>query len=142
MASSNRGKTSGRTQGEMMDTAGLGEAELDLLSFSSLAGGEPRSAQYTGTKALMLAILEDAIRSYLRPAGRQRAEAEVWVCSGRQRSPFCFSVVCETLGLEPEAVRAALKRLREKRVSPRHAIGRSRPNVRRTGRLAGRKALR
>jgi hypothetical protein len=126
----------------MVFDLGVREVDFDLLGFSSLAGGEPRSAQYTGTKALMLAILEDAIRSYLSPAGRLRTEAEFWVCSSRQRSPFSFTVVCETLGLEPDAVRAALKRLRESRVSPRHAIGRSRPNVRRTGRLAGRKPVR
>jgi hypothetical protein len=115
------------------------DLDLDLLRLSSLGGGEPRSAQYTGTKALMLAILEDGIRSYLSPVGRVRTEAEYWVTAGRQRSPFSFMVVCETLGLEPEAVRVALQRLRTKNVTARTALGRSRPNVRRTGRLVGRK---
>lgn len=114
---------------------GIGEFDLDLLRLTSLGGGEPRSAQYTGTKALMLAILEDGIRSYLSPVGRIRSEAEYWVTAGRQRSPFSFVVVCETLGLEPEAVRAALERLRARNVAPRRVLGRSRPNVRRTGRL-------
>jgi len=118
---------------------GVGDFDLDLLRLTSLGGGESRSAQYTGTKALMLAILEDGIRSYLSPVGRIRTEAEYWVKSGRQRSPFCFTVVCETLGLEPDAVRTALERLRERNVSPRRALGRSRPNVRRTGRLMGRR---
>lgn len=118
---------------------GVGDYDLDFLRLTSLGGGEPRSAQYTGTKALMLAILEDGIRSYLSPMGRVRNEAEYWVKSGRQRSPFCFTVVCETLGLEPDAVRAALERLRARNVSPRRAIARSRPNVRRTGRLVGRR---
>lgn len=118
---------------------GVGDFDLDILRLSSLAGGEPRAAQYTGTKALMLAILEDGIRSFLSPVGRIRTEAEYWVKSGRQRSPFCFTVVCETLGLEPDAVRTALERLRERNVSPRRVLGRSRPNVRRTGRLMGRR---
>ena len=48
---------------------------------TSLGGGESRSAQYTGTKALMLAILEDGIRSYLSPMSRIRTEAEYWVGS-------------------------------------------------------------
>jgi hypothetical protein len=87
----------------------------------------------------MLAILEDGIRSYLSPVGRIRTEAEYWVKSARSRSPFSFAVVCETLGLEPSAVRAALERMRVKNVSPRRAIARSRPNVRRTGRLMGRR---
>lgn len=115
------------------------ELDLDLLRLTSLGGGEPRTAQYTGTKALMLAILEDGIRSYLSPVGRIRSEAEFWVNARRQRSPFSFMVVCETLGLEPDAVRTALKRLRSKNVSPRRVIGRTRPNVRRTSRLIGRK---
>jgi DNA-binding transcriptional ArsR family regulator len=118
---------------------GLSDFDIDILRLASVGGGEPRSSQYTGTKALMLAILEDGIRSYLSPVARVRTEAEYWVNSGRQRSPFSFTVVCETLGLEPDAVRAALKRLREKNISPRRAIARSRPNVRRTGRLVGRR---
>jgi hypothetical protein len=115
------------------------ELDLDLIRLSSLGGGEPRNAQYTGTKALMLAILEDGIRSYLSPVGRVRCEAEYWVTSTRQRSPFSFTVVCETLGLEPEAVRTALERLRAKKTHPRKVLGRSRPNVRRTGRIVTRK---
>jgi hypothetical protein len=118
---------------------GVGDFDLDFLRLTSLGGGESRSGQYTGTKALMLAILEDGIRSYLSPVGRIRNEAEYWVKTGRQRSPFCFTVVCETLGLEPEAVRTALERMRVRNVSPRRALGRSRPNVRRTGRLVGRR---
>lgn len=137
MTMSNRGsKLTGEESGREI---GLGEVDLDLLRLSSLGGGESRSAQYTGTKALMLAILEDGIRSYLSPVGRIRNEAEYWVKSGRQVSPFCFTVVCETLGLEPDAVRSALERLRVRNVSPRSALGRSRPNVRRTGRLMGRR---
>lgn len=137
MTMSNRGsKLTGEESGREV---GLGEIDLDLLRLSSLGGGESRSAQYTGTKALMLAILEDGIRSYLSPVGRIRNEAEYWVKSGRQRSPFCFTVVCETLGLEPDCVRSALERLRVRNVSPRRALGRSRPNVRRTGRLMGRR---
>lgn len=137
MTMSNRGnKFSAEESGREV---GLGEIDLDLLRLSSLGGGESRSAQYTGTKALMLAILEDGIRSYLSPVGRIRSEAEYWVKSRRQGSPFCFTVVCETLGLEPEAVRAALERMRVRNLSPRRALGRSRPNVRRTGRLMGRR---
>jgi len=116
------------------------EVDTDLLRLAALGGGESRSGQYTGTKALMLAILEDGIRSYLSPITRIRTEAEYWVTSTRQRSPFSFNVVCEILGLEPDAVRAALQRMRERNVSPRRALGRSRPNVRRTGRLMSRKS--
>ena len=114
------------------------DLDLDLMRLTSLGGGEPRSTQYTGTKALMLAILEDGIRSYLSPVGRIRSEAEYWVTAGRQRSPFSFTVVCETLGIEPGAARCALYSLREKNVS-RKSLGRSRPNVRRVSRLPRRR---
>lgn len=135
MTMSNRGKFTGEES--LGREVGVGDLDLDFLRISSLGGGEPRSAQYTGTKALMLAILEDGIRSYLSPVGRIRTEAEYWVTAARQTSPFCFTVVCETLGLEPDAVRRALERLRARNVSPRRAIQRSRPNVRRSGRIVG-----
>lgn len=105
-----------------------------------LGGGEPRTAAPSGIKALLLAVLEDGIRSYLSPIKELRAEAEYWVGSGRARSPFCFVVICETLGLEPTAVRQALERLRTQRVNPGRAIGRTRPNVRRAHRVTHREA--
>ncbi len=113
---------------------GLGDLDLDPRN-GILSGGESRSSEYTGTKALMLAVLEDGIRSYLSPVGRIRSEAEYWVTAKQQRSPFSFGVVCETLGLEAQAVREALEKMRNKNVAPRQAIRRSRPNVRRNGRM-------
>ena len=103
-----------------------------------LGGGEPRSATLSGIKGLLLAVLEDGIRGYLSPVKEVRAEAEYWVGSGRVRSPFCFVVICETLGLEPSAVRDALERMRTQRVNPARALGRTRPNVRRTHRVTQR----
>jgi len=121
----------------MAREVGINDLDLDLRS-GVVSGGEPRRTEYTGTKALMLAVLEDGIRSYLSPVGRVRSEAEYWVSARRERSPFSFSVVCETLGLEPDAVRQALERMRSKDVSPRRAIRRSRPNVRRGSRITDR----
>ena len=108
----------------------------DLLGI--LGGGEPRHSAVSGIQGLLLAVLEDGIRSYLSPVKEVRAEAEYWVTSGRARSPFCFVVICETLGLEPTAVRQALERLRSQRVNPSRAIGRTRPNVRRAHRVTQR----
>jgi hypothetical protein len=98
-----------------------------LTSLIGLGGGEARAAVYTGTKALMLAVLEEAIQSFLSEEGSRRDEAELWV-SSRRRSVFSFLVVCETLGLEPSAVRRALHRLRIHQV-PAKALARSRPNA-------------
>ncbi len=114
------------------------DADLDIeaLRAASLGGGEPRQTHFTGTKALMLAVLEDGIRSYLSPNRAIAQEAEYWVHSEKRRSPFSFVVICEMLGLDATAVRAALKRMREQRVSPRKAIPRARPNVRVAGRVS------
>ena len=110
------------------------DVDVDLIRLISLGGGEPRTSEYSGSMALMLAVLEDGIRSYLSPTERTRMEAEAWIESRRQDLLFSFHVVCQTLGLEPNAVRRALRRLRTKNASPRTALGRSRPNVRRAAR--------
>ena len=116
------------------------DLDLELLRSATLAGGEPRQGQLTGTKALMLAVLEDGIRSYLSSVRGVAQEAEFWVHSEKRRSPFSFVVVCEMLGLDAEAVRRALMRLREQRVAPRKAMPRTRPNVRGSGRVCIREA--
>jgi len=111
----------------VLEEYGIGADEL-----RSLGGGESRAAQgCTGTKALMLAVLEDGINSYFNGKGRTRAEAEHWITTRRRISPFSFAVVCETLGLEPQAVRGALRRLRETHGMPQQAARRLRPHVRR-----------
>ncbi len=107
----------------------------DIASLIGIGGGESRSAPYTGTKALMLAVLEDAIRAYLSHEARARVEAEQWVLSRQRRSVFSFSVVCETLALEPKAVRVALRRMRDQQVTA-DLIPRTRPNARRRSGLA------
>jgi hypothetical protein len=114
----------------------LGNDMRDLASV--LGGSAPQASSFNGTKGLLLAVLEDGIRSYLSPVDEIRREAENWVGSSRARSPFCFVVICETLGLEPAAVRRALERMRAQRVDPTRAIGRTRPNVRRAHRVSQR----
>jgi|SRR5579862_2170716 len=88
-------------------------ADTDILRHvigrSQLAGEESRGSGLTGTKALMMAVLEDAIHDYRTATGRQRIEVDAWVRS-EDRDVFSFVVICETLGLEPAAVRRALAR--------------------------------
>jgi len=95
-----------------------------ILSGGSLGGGEPHTGHYIGTKALMLAVLVEGIRDCCSRPGRLREDAEHWVRSNR-RSAFSFSVICEVLGLEPNAVRRVLPRLQNQSL-PR----RLRPNIR------------
>jgi len=114
-------------------------SQSEAIDLRAFGGSDLHSSTFTGVRALMLAILEDGIRSYFSPVARIRDEAELWVASRRYRSPFSFSVVCETLGLEPEAVASALGRMRADGVSGERPMRRSRPNVRRTGRLRTRR---
>ncbi len=108
--------------------------EPDVVPLQSLIGGDPGWGQYTGVKALMLAVLEEGIGIYLGSKARLQAEAADWIASSSRQSPFTFCVVCETLGLAPSAVRIALRRMRERNIAARDTFGRSRPNVRRPGR--------
>lgn len=117
------------------DTGVRDDVDVRFFALNPVGGGEPRHGRYTGTKALMLAVLDNGIQSYLSSVPRVRVEAEHWVMSGQQRSPFCFTVVCETLGLEPDAVRTVLRRWRTTAVSPYRAVGRRRQDVRRAGRI-------
>ena len=75
-----------------------------------------RSEPLEPEKALLLAILEDAIHCYQKYAGsRSRAgraqfrEAEAWLMSGGDGWVFAFDNVCELLGLDPEYVRRGLR---------------------------------
>jgi hypothetical protein len=117
----------------------LSDAGLGLFTVGSLGGGQSSAGPYTGVKALMLAVLDNGIASYLSSTPRLRAEAEHWISAPGRGSPFAFPVVWETLRLEPDAVRAALRRLRDGVGGPIRSIGRRRQNVRRAGRLLVRK---
>ena len=116
------------------------DEDLNLLRFHPVTGGESRSGQLTGTKALMLAVLEDGIRSYLGGSKIIAQDAEYWIYSHRRQSPFSFVVVCEMLGLDPDAVRKTLKRMKSENIPARKALPRARHNVRIPGRVYARKS--
>ena len=113
--------------------------DLGGLQSQVVTGGESRSGQLTGTKALMLAVLEDGIRSYLGGSRLIAQDADYWIFSHRRQSPFSFIVVCEMLGLDPDAVRVTLRRLKTADVPARKALPRARHNVRIPGRVYARK---
>ena len=70
------------------------------------------------------------VRAYLGALPRCREEAEAWIESRHHLWVFSFSTVCETLGLEPPAVRAALRRMRTESPMLRgFAIAKSYPNA-------------
>lgn len=88
---------------------------------------------WSGTRALMLAVLEEAIQSSGSSVGHVRAAAERWIMSRERRYVFSFVVICETLNLEPSAVRRSIIRLLNKKRAGRRVVPRSRPYVRRAG---------
>lgn len=107
----------------------------DLLQ-NAVGGGGPTASAHTGTKALMLAVLEDALRALLDANKRASEEAARWMASRRDTWVFSFTTVCQTLGLDPDAVRSAAHRMKNNNVSARQVIGRNRPNSRRFGRIS------
>ena len=58
---------------------------------------------------LMLAVLEDAARTYGEPEGLPdsvpRREVDAWFASDDRRWPFSFLNVCRALRLDPDVVR-------------------------------------
>jgi hypothetical protein len=74
---------------------------------------------------LMLAVLEDAVRAYqtgcASDGGERRLhfrETADWFASDDTEWPFSFVTICQHLGIEPEYVRAGLRRWRA-----RHGAG-------------------
>jgi hypothetical protein len=119
----------------MMDQAGtLLEDHLpslfqpDILLSAQYFDNFRRQRVLEPEKDLMLAILEDAVRCFqdnvLAQERRKKAlfdEAEEWILETDRDWIFSFESVCETLGLDPRAVRQALLRLKRK------TSGRDRP---------------
>ena len=102
---------------ELLDIELDDKVDSDPYLLSSLAAGNPPTLCDTGIRALMLAVLEDGIRSALSPVPQVRTEALLWLSHRRQRSPFSFVVVCETLGLDADAVRSAIGRMHNRRAT-------------------------
>ncbi len=91
---------------------------------------------WSGTRALMLAVLEDAVRNLGSSVGHKRAEAERWIMSPEHGYVFSFIVICETLNLAPSAVRRWIIRLFLDQNPRRHCVlPRTRPNVRHMERI-------
>ena len=117
-----------RTRDLLADASGFDGISIPALGM--IGGGEPRQGHLVGIKALMVAVLDDAIVLYLGRPGRLRDEAEAWIMSSTRRSPFAFAVICDSLLLEPSAVRAVLQQWREQSVPVRAVLGRTRNNAR------------
>ena len=71
--------------------------------------------EVAGERALMLAVLEDGIRCYQEhlhsPRVRARLlarQSERWIRSDDWEWPYSFNNICDSLSIEPEALRRKL----------------------------------
>ncbi len=73
--------------------------------------GAPSEEMHIGSiKALMLAVLQDAIICYQSRHGPERIRAAAWLFDRRADGPFAFESVCLTLGINPAYLRRGLLR--------------------------------
>jgi len=92
-----------------------------------------RSEHLEPEKALLQAILEDAVHCYRKyatardRAGREKfREAEEWLMGGGSGWIFSFDSVCELLGLDPQYVRRGL---RESKLAPAEPASKERRHL-------------
>ena len=96
----------------------------DIILPEQFFDGARRDSYISGEKALMLAVLEDGIRCFQEHLRNPRSnprllsqQAEDWIKAIDYEWPFSFQNVCETLGINPEALRGALLAWKAKRLA-------------------------
>ena len=104
--------------------------EPEAVLPAQVSGGARWDADMSGPRALMLAVLEDAVRCIEEGRWQRRfrtrrlaAEAQAWVWCDRADWPFSFVNICEVLGFDVDAMRAHLL------TSPRDAAHRRQPPI-------------
>jgi hypothetical protein len=87
---------------------------LPAQYYGAIAG--PRHGD--GARDLMLAVLEDGIRTYVinregKTARQRRLFEEVkdWIDARGDLSPFSFDTICEAFDIEPDALRRRMSSL-------------------------------
>ena len=114
----------------------------DIVLPEQFFEGARRDSQASGEKALMLAVLEDGIRCFQEHLRNPRSnprllsqQAEAWIRAVDYDWPFSFNNVCETLGIDPGALRDALLNWKAKRLAERDAQGGPTPAAKKVYRL-------
>jgi hypothetical protein len=111
--------------GSMRDMDALTELfGPDIVLPEQIVEGYRNDSYLSGEKALMLAVLEDGIRCFQEHLRNPRynprllsQQAEEWIRVEDWDWPFSFNNVCDTLGLDPEALRSALFRWKAERLA-------------------------
>ena len=113
----------------------------DIILPEQFFEGARRDSQASGEKALMLAVLEDGIRCFQEHLRNPRSnprllsqQAESWIRAVDYEWPFSFNNVCETLGINPSALRGALLTWKARHLSA-HATGEPTPTASKVYRL-------
>ena len=114
----------------------------DLVLPDQFVQGARKDSYISGEKALMLAVLEDGIRCFQEHLRNPRSnprllsqEADAWVRADDWEWPFSFNNVCETLGINPAALRDALLRWKANRLAEREEPDRPTPTEKKVYRL-------
>ncbi len=81
-------------------------------------------------KSLMYAVLKDGIRCFYKHVGATRrkyrkmsAEAEEWILEDTWDYPFSFRVICDTLGIDSDCLRARLVDWKDSELERRRVTG-------------------
>ena len=81
-------------------------------------------------KSLMYAVLKDGIRCFYKHVGATRrkyrkmsAEAEEWLLDDTYDYPFSFRVICDTLGIDADALRCRLLTWKDTELERRRVTG-------------------
>jgi hypothetical protein len=114
----------------------------DIVLPEQFFEGARRDSYVSGEKALMLAVLEDGIRCFQEHLRNPRSnprllseQAEAWIRAIDYDWPFSFNNVCETLGIDPSALRAALLAWKAQRLAERTEHGMPTPAAKKVYRL-------
>jgi hypothetical protein len=114
----------------------------DIVLPEQFFEGARRDSYISGEKALMLAVLEDGIRCFQEHLRNPRSnprllsqQAEEWIRAVDYEWPFSFNNVCETLGIDPSALRSCLLAWKAKRLTEREGDGGPTPASKKVYRL-------
>ena len=95
---------------------------ISRFQYEKVHEAKKGSAEHQAERDLMLAVLEDGIacfQGYFSKPSRTKEklfrETEEWINSNDE-GIFSFNDVCETLGLDPDALRKGLQRWRAKQM--------------------------
>ena len=95
----------------------------DVILPQQFFDGPRRDSDFSPEKALMLAVLEDAIRCFQEYFRTTRArprmlsrQAERWIRTRDWNWPFSFNNVCDALGIDADCMRDTLLRMKYDRI--------------------------